>query len=74
MNKSGLGVRIASTLALIAPLFAIAAELPPLPQGLSAPSTPTKMPAFSLPTVAGGTVRADEFKGKVIIARFWATW
>ena len=25
-------------------------------------------------TPAGGKVRADEFKGKVLIARFWATW
>jgi len=53
---------------------AVAADLPPLPQGLSAPSKATVMPAFSLPTVAGSNLRADEFKGKVVIARFWATW
>ncbi|NBR27446.1 MAG: hypothetical protein EBT83_03395 [Betaproteobacteria bacterium] len=53
---------------------AVAADLPPLPQGLSAPAKPIKMQAFSLPTAAGGTVKSDDYKGKVLIARFWATW
>ncbi len=53
---------------------AIAADLPPLPQGLSAPSAATKLSAFNLPTAAGGTMKTDDYKGKVIVARFWATW
>jgi hypothetical protein len=53
---------------------ATAAELPPLPEGLTAQSKPVHMPAFNLSTPAGGAVRADEFNGKVVIARFWATW
>lgn len=53
---------------------AIAADLPPLPKGLSAPSAAIKLPAFNLPTAAGGTMKADDYKGKVIVARFWATW
>jgi hypothetical protein len=53
---------------------ATAADLPPLPQGLTAPAKPVRLQAFSLPTAAGGSVKADDFKGKVIIARFWATW
>ena len=53
---------------------ASAAGLPPLPAGLSAPSTPTRTPAFSLQTAAGGTLRAEDLRGKVVIARFWATW
>ena len=55
-------------------LAANAAGLPPLPAGLTAPATPTHTPAFTLPTAAGGTLRADELHGKVVIARFWATW
>ena len=74
MADSGFGARIALMFALTLPAFAGAADLPPLPQGLSAPANATKLPAFSLPTATGGTLRADEFKGKVIIARFWATW
>jgi hypothetical protein len=53
---------------------AVAAELPPLPAGLTAPAKPIQMPAFTLATPGGGKVGADEYKGKVLIARFWATW
>ena len=45
-----------------------------LPKGLSAPSQLKPMPAFNLPTAAGGTLRSDDLRGKVVIARFWATW
>ena len=53
---------------------ATAAELPAPPAGLTALAKPVRMPAFSLSTPAGATVRADEFRDKVVIARFWATW
>mgnify|MGYP003344896299 FL=1 len=65
--------RVAALLALTA-ASALAADLPPLPQGLTAPAKPIKMQAFSLPTAAGGFAKADDYKGKVLIARFWATW
>ena len=55
-------------------VLAHAAELPPLPQGLSAPSKPAHLPQFTLATPGGGKVRAEDYKGKVLIARFWATW
>jgi hypothetical protein len=55
-------------------LTANAAGLPPLPTGLAAPATPTRTPAFTLQTAAGGTLKADDLRGKVVIARFWATW
>jgi hypothetical protein len=54
--------------------IACAADLSPLPQGLSAPAKAVKMQAFSLPTAAGGIAKSDDYKGKVLIARFWATW
>ena len=53
---------------------AYATDLPPLPQGLSVPKTATRLPAFSMPVVGGGSARAEDYKGKVIVARFWATW
>jgi len=54
--------------------IAAAADLPPLPEGLAVPKSATKMPAFNLPTAIGSTVRSDDYKGKIIIARFWASW
>jgi len=51
-----------------------AAGLPPLPAGLAVPATPTRTPAFNLQTASGGSLRAEDLRGKVVIARFWATW
>lgn len=58
----------------LAASMASAADLPALPQGLSAPTKPVKLQAFNLPTAAGGMAKTDDYKGKVLIARFWATW
>ena len=67
--------RLVAATALAALAFsAAAAELPALPAGLTVPAKPVHLPAFNLATPGGGKVRADEFKGKVLIARFWATW
>ncbi len=52
---------------------AAAADLAP-PAGLAAPAKATRLPAFNIATAVGGTVRADDLRGKVVIARFWATW
>jgi cytochrome oxidase Cu insertion factor (SCO1/SenC/PrrC family) len=56
-----------------AAINAAAAELAP-PAGLTAPAKPTRLPAFNLSTTAGGAVASDDLRGKVVIARFWATW
>ena len=56
-----------------AALSAVAAE-PQLPGGLTAPSKPTHIPAFNLATASDRAVRTSDLRGKVIIARFWATW
>ena len=75
MIKFGTRIRMLATLALAAlAVSAAAADLPPLPAGLTAITKPVHLPAFTLATPAGGKVRADEFKDKVLIARFWATW
>ncbi len=60
--------------ALAATVFnAAAADLAP-PAGLTAPAKATRLPAFNIATAVGGTVRSDDLRGKVVIARFWATW
>ena len=75
MATFGSHARLLVTIALgSVVLSAAAAELPAPPAGLTAPAKPVRMPAFNLATPAGGTVRADEFRDKVVIARFWATW
>jgi hypothetical protein len=66
------GFRTLAAIALASLAFSAAAA--DLPAGLTAVAKPVHLPAFNLATPAGGTVRADEFKGKVLIARFWATW
>jgi peroxiredoxin len=33
-----------------------------------------KAPEFNLPELTGGTVGLKDFKGKVILLTFWATW
>jgi len=51
-----------------------AAEQPTPPEGLTAPSPSTSMPAFELPNANGETVRSADLQGKVVVVRFWATW
>ena len=35
---------------------------------------PTPAPGFSLPDLAGRTRNLAEFRGKVVLLFFWATW
>ena len=36
--------------------------------------TGSAAPELSVPAVGGGTVRLADFKGKIVIVSFWATW
>jgi len=58
----------------LSPLSLRAAEQPEPPEGLTAPSPSTSMPAFELPDANGATVRSADLQGKVVVVRFWATW
>ena len=40
----------------------------------SAPRDTSTAPEFSLPNLKGETVHLSDFKGKVVILDFWATW
>jgi cytochrome oxidase Cu insertion factor (SCO1/SenC/PrrC family) len=35
---------------------------------------PKPAPAFSLPSIDGRAVRLEDFRGKVVLLFFWATW
>ena len=35
---------------------------------------PKPAPAFSLPSLDGRTIRLEDFRGKVLLLFFWATW
>ena len=35
---------------------------------------PKPAPGFSLPSIDGRTVRLEDFRGKVVLLFFWATW
>ena len=38
------------------------------------PVTPTPAPAWKLKDLNGNVVSSDQFKGKVVVVDFWATW
>ncbi len=38
------------------------------------PRTRIEAPAFTLPDIDGQQVRLSDFKGKVVLLNFWATW
>ena len=42
--------------------------------GVIKPKVRMNAPAFNLKTVAGGHTALSDFKGKVILLNFWATW
>ena len=61
-------------LLILRPLPLRAAEQPPPPEGLTAPSPSASIPVFELPYANGETVRSTALQGKVVVVRFWATW
>lgn len=65
---------IAATVLALHPMHADAADGLALPQGMKAPSESVTLPAFELPAPDGNVVRAADLQGKVVVARFWATW
>jgi thiol-disulfide isomerase/thioredoxin len=46
----------------------------PLEADTGAPQEGSAAPDFTLATLAGGEVRLSDFRGKVVLLNFWATW
>ena len=66
--------RVAAAFVLAAALTAEAAA-PDFAAIRIQPYEPRKpAPAFALPDLDGKTVRLEDFRGKVVIVFFWATW
>jgi hypothetical protein len=42
--------------------------------GVSPAATPVKAPAFTLRALTGHAVSLDQFRGRVVMLYFWATW
>ena len=59
-------------------LFRVAAAVvlsfSPFGLAVAGPGLPTPAPAWKLKDVEGKTVTSDQFKGKVVVLDFWATW
>ena len=59
-------------------LFRVAAAVvlsfSPFGLAVAGPGLPTPAPAWKLKDMEGKTVTSDQFKGKVVVLDFWATW
>jgi len=59
---------------LIVAAVAGAADLPPLGHRMSPMSQPVAAPEFTLPDMDGENHALSDFRGKVVMLNFWATW
>lgn len=59
-------------LCLTVPLAAGAAEIPG--KGLTPAQQPMPAPDFELPDMDGALHKLSDFRGKVVVLNFWATW
>ena len=68
------GVVSAILLVTLASGAAVAAALDFAALGIIPYEPPKPAPAFALPDLDGKTVRLEDFRGKVLLLFFWATW
>jgi peroxiredoxin len=60
--------------ALLLAATALCLSLPPFALVRAEPVPPAPAPAWKLKDVDGKVVTSDQFKGKVVVLDFWATW
>ena len=65
---------VASLVLLLAVSVAGAAELPPLGHKMNPVSPPLAAPDFTLPDMDGEDHALSDYRGKVVMLNFWATW
>jgi len=74
--KIQMGFKI-SALALLLLLLPVQVMANPLlleKMGIVAPKTSKSAPDFKLSNIRGGTTQLSDFKGKIVLVNFWATW
>ncbi|HYP16122.1 MAG TPA: TlpA disulfide reductase family protein, partial [Opitutus sp.] len=54
--------------------FALLVALGAAAIGRAEPVAPTPAPSWKLKDVNGNVVSSEQFKGKVVVVDFWATW
>jgi thiol-disulfide isomerase/thioredoxin len=64
---------LVAALLLAAPILPVGAASETTASG-AVPSRRERSPQFSLEDVRGRTVRLSDFRGKVVLVEFWATW
>ena len=67
-------VALASLAIALLAAAALAAEPDFAALGVQRYDPPKPAPAFALPDLNGKTVRLEDFRGKVVLLYFWATW
>ena len=70
----GGGLMIAGVMAAEAPWASPLSSLAPVPVANRAPQVDEEAPNFLLKDSEGFNVTLDQFRGKVVLLNFWATW
>ena len=70
----GGGLMIAGVMAAEAPWASPLSSLVPVPVANRAPQVDEEAPNFLLKDSEGFNVTLDQFRGKVVLLNFWATW
>jgi len=67
-----IGLALAAVFVFTTPAGAAGPDFTAL--GFQAYEPPKSAPAFALPDLEGKTTRLEDFRGKVLLLFYWATW